>query len=243
MYVFFFFIVSFNERVELIVEHEQSSGRERAQTMASEERELSDIFRRAEMDYEARLSSQVTQLLKQKVGAALEQIVGLRFATACISRCRRGDKRRSNPVLAVSRLCTWLRHVLSCHCYAVHGFVLLANEDILDVYLRAFLLCRLPQLEQQAVEAATEGRHHAEVQHAYKELLRMEDWSGASRDRFLGVRPNTAFEQRLKQVSRTNLKGFRISCCCFCVLIKSFIFRVDLTSFRNIEHRTSGRVQ
>lgn len=30
----------------------------------------------------------------------------------------------------------------------------------------------------------------------------MEDWSGASRDRFLGVRPNTAFEQRLKQVKK-----------------------------------------
>lgn len=58
------------------------------------------------------------------------------------------------------------------------------------------------QLEQQAVEAAAEERHHAEVQHAYKELLRMEDWSGASRDRFLGVQPNTAFEQRLKQASR-----------------------------------------
>ncbi|CAM9105576.1 unnamed protein product [Hapterophycus canaliculatus] len=104
----------FNERVGLIVEHEQGSSRERAQTMASEERELADLFRRAEMDYEARLSS---------------------------------------------------------------------------------------QLEQQAVEAAAEERHHAEVQHAYKELLHMEDWSGASRDRFLGVRPNTAFEQRLKQAS------------------------------------------
>ncbi|CAM9608529.1 unnamed protein product, partial [Laminaria digitata] len=103
----------FNERVELIVEHEQGSGRERALAMASEERELSDVFRRAEMEYEARLSS---------------------------------------------------------------------------------------QLEQQAVEAAAEERHHAEVQHAYKQLLHMEDWSGASRDRFLGVRPNTAFEQRLKQV-------------------------------------------
>ncbi|CAM9724565.1 unnamed protein product [Ectocarpus sp. 4 AP-2014] len=107
----------FKERVELIVEHEQGSGRERAQTMASEERELSDLFRRAEMDYEARLSS---------------------------------------------------------------------------------------QLEQQAVEAAAEERYHAEVQHAYKELLHMEDWSGASRDRFLGVRPNTAFEQRLKQASESN---------------------------------------
>lgn len=50
---------SFNERVELIVEHEQGSGRERALAMASEERELSDVFRRAEMEYEARLSSQV----------------------------------------------------------------------------------------------------------------------------------------------------------------------------------------
>ncbi|CAM9610392.1 unnamed protein product [Pylaiella littoralis] len=116
----------FNERVELIVEHERSSGRERAQTMASEERELSDIFRRAETEYEARLSS---------------------------------------------------------------------------------------QLEQQAVEAATEERHHAEVQHAYKELLRMEDWSGASRDRFLGVRPNTAFEQRLKQAGRIIMQGSRRSCC------------------------------
>lgn len=51
---------SFNERVELIVEHEQGSGRERALAMASEERELADVFRRAEIDYEARLSSQVT---------------------------------------------------------------------------------------------------------------------------------------------------------------------------------------
>lgn len=50
---------SFNERVELIVEHEQGSGRERALAMASEERELSNVFRRAEIDYEARLSSQV----------------------------------------------------------------------------------------------------------------------------------------------------------------------------------------
>lgn len=41
------------------MEHEQGSGRERAQMMASEERELSDLFRRAEVDYEARLSSQV----------------------------------------------------------------------------------------------------------------------------------------------------------------------------------------
>lgn len=57
------------------------------------------------------------------------------------------------------------------------------------------------QLEQQTVEVAAEERHHAEVQHSYKELLRMEDWSDASQDRFLGVRPNTAFEQRLKQVS------------------------------------------
>lgn len=45
--------------MELILEHEQGSSRERAQTMASEERELSDLFRRAEVDYEARLSSQV----------------------------------------------------------------------------------------------------------------------------------------------------------------------------------------
>lgn len=52
-------VCSFNERVELILEHERGSGRERAQAMASEERELSDLFRRAEMDYEARLSSQV----------------------------------------------------------------------------------------------------------------------------------------------------------------------------------------
>lgn len=56
-------------------------------------------------------------------------------------------------------------------------------------------------MEQQAMEAAAQERHKSEVLHAYKELLRMEDWSGASRDRFLGVRPNTAFEQRLKQVS------------------------------------------
>lgn len=54
------------------------------------------------------------------------------------------------------------------------------------------------------MEAAAEERYHAEVQHAYKELLHMEDWSGASRDRFLGVRPNTAFEQRLKQASQSN---------------------------------------
>lgn len=51
------------------------------------------------------------------------------------------------------------------------------------------------------MEAAAQERHRAEVRHACMELLRMEDWSGASRDRFLGVRPNTAFEQRLKQVS------------------------------------------
>lgn len=54
-----FLFTSFNERVGLIVEHEQGSSRERAQTMASEERELADLFRRAEMDYEARLSTQV----------------------------------------------------------------------------------------------------------------------------------------------------------------------------------------
>ncbi len=58
--------ISFNERVRLIVEHEQGSGRERAQMMASEERELSDLFRRAEMDYEARLSSQVQYVLTLK---------------------------------------------------------------------------------------------------------------------------------------------------------------------------------
>ncbi|CAM9344969.1 unnamed protein product [Ascophyllum nodosum] len=103
----------FNERVELIVGHEKSSSRERAQAIASAEKELSDLFHHAERDYEARLMS---------------------------------------------------------------------------------------QLELQAVGMAAEERHHAEVQHAYKELLQMEDWSGASRDRFLGVRPNTAFEQRLKQV-------------------------------------------
>lgn len=51
---------SFNERVELIVEHERGSGKERARAMASEERDLIDLFRRAEMDYEARLSSQVS---------------------------------------------------------------------------------------------------------------------------------------------------------------------------------------
>lgn len=44
------------------MEHEQGSGRERALAMASEERELSDVFRRAEIDYEARLSSQVMML-------------------------------------------------------------------------------------------------------------------------------------------------------------------------------------
>lgn len=65
-----------------------------------------------------------------------------------------------------------------------------------------YVLFCASQLEQQAVEAAAEERHHAELQHAYKELLHMEDWSGASRDRFLGVRSNTAFEQRLKQASR-----------------------------------------
>lgn len=53
------YFCSFNQRVELILEHEQGSGRERAQTMASEEMELADLFRRAEVDYEARLSSQV----------------------------------------------------------------------------------------------------------------------------------------------------------------------------------------
>lgn len=51
------------------------------------------------------------------------------------------------------------------------------------------------------MEEAAQERHKAEVRHAYAELLHMEDWSGASRDRFLGVKANTAFEQRLKQVS------------------------------------------
>lgn len=60
------------------------------------------------------------------------------------------------------------------------------------------------QVERQAVEEAAEERHKAEVRHAYAQLLHMEDWSGASRDRFLGVKPNTAFEQRLKQVSATH---------------------------------------
>lgn len=59
------------------------------------------------------------------------------------------------------------------------------------------------QVERQAVEEAAEERHKAEVRHAHTQLLHMEDWSGASRDRFLGVKPNTAFEQRLKQVSGT----------------------------------------
>lgn len=81
-------------------------------------------------------------------------------------------------------------------------FVSFSNEDILHVYVALFYAAACAQLEQQAVEAAAEERHHAELQHAYKELLHMEDWSGASRDRFLGVRSNTAFEQRLKQASR-----------------------------------------
>lgn len=51
---------SFNERVELIVEHERGAARGRAQAMASEERDLVALFRSAEIDYEARLSSQVT---------------------------------------------------------------------------------------------------------------------------------------------------------------------------------------
>lgn len=55
-------ILSFNERVGLIVEHEQGSGRERAQAMASAERQLSELFRRAEVDYETRLASQVMML-------------------------------------------------------------------------------------------------------------------------------------------------------------------------------------
>lgn len=50
---------SFNERVELIVGHERCSAKERAQAMASEERDLIDLFRRAEMDYETRLLTQV----------------------------------------------------------------------------------------------------------------------------------------------------------------------------------------
>lgn len=70
--------ISFNERVRLIVEHEQGSGRERAQMMASEERELSDLFRRAEMDYEARLSSQVR---------APSDTAGSSYASFLLPRC------------------------------------------------------------------------------------------------------------------------------------------------------------
>lgn len=51
---------SFNERVELIVAHEQGSARERAQAMAAQERDLIDFFHRAEMEYEARLLKQVS---------------------------------------------------------------------------------------------------------------------------------------------------------------------------------------
>lgn len=69
-------------------------------------------------------------------------------------------------------------------------------------YLGIGILCC--QVERQAMEEAAQERHKAEVRHAYTELLHMEDWSGASRDRFLGVKPNTAFEQRLKQVSMMN---------------------------------------
>lgn len=83
-----------------------------------------------------------------------------------------------------------------------------------DLYIRCLLSsCHPYQLEQQAVEAAAEERYHAEVQHAYKELLQMEDWSGASRDRFLGVRPNTAFEQRLKQASESNSNNIFAAAC------------------------------
>lgn len=88
-------VVSFNERVELIVEHERSSGRERAQTMASEERELSDIFRRAETEYEARLSSQVVPLLDLWVGAALKLFRSLACCNSWVSRCHQGGNRRS----------------------------------------------------------------------------------------------------------------------------------------------------
>ena len=45
--------------MELIVGHEKSSSRERAQAIASAEKELSDLFHHAERDYEARLMSQV----------------------------------------------------------------------------------------------------------------------------------------------------------------------------------------
>lgn len=53
--------------MELIVEHERGSGRARAQAMASEERDLIDFFRRAEIDYEAHLSSQVTRVALVRV--------------------------------------------------------------------------------------------------------------------------------------------------------------------------------
>lgn len=118
VYVLFCFIASFNERVGLIVEHEQSSGRERAQTMASEERELSDIFRRAEVDYEARLSSQVMPLLKLLVGAALKLLLTLAYIYFAV------PSRRQTPVQywltscrADSRLLTCLCRELRCrHC-------------------------------------------------------------------------------------------------------------------------------
>lgn len=54
------FLNSFNERVELVVEHERGSARDRAQAMASEERDLIDFFRRAEMEYEEHLVRQAS---------------------------------------------------------------------------------------------------------------------------------------------------------------------------------------
>ncbi|CAM9148398.1 unnamed protein product, partial [Choristocarpus tenellus] len=103
----------FNERVGMIMEHEQTSARERAQAMASEEHNLLQLFRQAEKDYEARLSN---------------------------------------------------------------------------------------QLQREAMEDAAHQVQKAEVYRACSELLGLEDWSCASRDRFLSARSNSAFERRLKQV-------------------------------------------
>ncbi|CAM9184075.1 unnamed protein product [Discosporangium mesarthrocarpum] len=106
----------FNERVELIMEHEQTVGHERAQAMASQERALSNLYRQAEKDYETHLTN---------------------------------------------------------------------------------------QLQRQAMEEVVMERKRVEAQRACSELLGLEDWSCTNKDRFLGVRPNSAFERQLKQVRIT----------------------------------------
>lgn len=104
-------------------------------------------------------------------------------------------------------------------CYVGNAAVMIPLNVPGTIYslLLVILLLHALQIEQQAVEGVAQERHHAEVQHAYKELLHMEDWSGASRDRFLGVRPNTAFEQRLKQASarrRCMVQTWLLRGCC-----------------------------